>query len=167
MLAHAQIQEKGFDKTRLFTGGNLGLQFGNYTSIDVSPILGYKFTKRFAAGIGGVYQYYSYKDKNFPIYNFRTDIFGGKVFSRFYLFDFLFAHAEYEFLNLETKYFDPNNMRHNGERFWVHGVLVGAGYAQQVGLNSAFNIMLLFNINETIDSPYSNPIIRMGFDIGF
>ncbi len=165
--AHTHGQEGGgFDRSNLVTGGNLSLQFGNYTVIDVSPILGYRFTDKIMAGVGGIYQYYSYKDPNFSAFNFQTDIYGGKLFGRYYFLDFLFAHGEYELLSLETEYFDPLNMRHTGKRFNVHSVLVGAGYAQLVGRNSAIYLMVLYNLNETVDTPYSNPVFRIGFDIG-
>jgi len=154
-----------FEKNRLFTGGNLGLQFGTYTSIDVSPIIGYYFTNKFAAGIGAIYQYNGFKDNINPANSYNTNIYGANCFLRYYLFKNIFAHAEYEALNLETLYFDQLN-RYSTPRFWVQSVLLGGGYRQPIGEHSSVNIMLLYNINETVDSPYSNPIIRMGFDIG-
>ncbi len=39
------FRRKGFDKSKLFFGGNLGLAFGNYTIINVSPLVGYRFTE--------------------------------------------------------------------------------------------------------------------------
>jgi len=148
---------------RLFTGGNLGLQFGTETMIDVSPIIGYKFTKRFAAGIGIVYQYYSSK-----IYNtvFKTSIYGGSIFTRFYIIDNVFLHAEYEALSLETAVFDPYPSVHHQKRFWIGNPLAGGGYRQMIGDMSSFNIMILYNFNETIYTPYSNPIIRVGVNLG-
>jgi len=156
-----------FDRSRLFTGGNLGLQFGNFTTVDVSPILGYFFTDRIALGVGVIYQYHSYKDRVFPALSYKTNIYGAKVFARYYIIESIFAHAEYEGLSLETDFFDPSNLRHQTERFLVHNVLLGVGYRQAIGAFSGINLMLLYNINETVDTPYRNPILRMGVDIGF
>jgi hypothetical protein len=54
-------KEKGFQKDRLFVGGNFGLSFGNYTFINVSPQLGYRFNRFLAAGAGVNLQYVGIK----------------------------------------------------------------------------------------------------------
>src|SRR5450755_4452865 len=51
-----------FDKSNLFFGGNLGLAFGTYTIVNVSPLIGYHFSPLFAAGVGVNYSYYGYDD---------------------------------------------------------------------------------------------------------
>lgn len=171
LLSFASVaQDEGgfrFERERVFTGGNLGMQFGNYTVIDISPQMGYFFNDRFAAGIGAIYQYFGHKDKTYPVNSFQTHFYGGRTFARLYFFESVFAHAEYEVLSLETKYFDPYNLRHQTPRFWVSSVLLGGGYRQFISEFSSINLMVLWNINETVDTPYRNPIIRMGFDIGF
>ncbi|MBK7029794.1 MAG: hypothetical protein IPH45_11505 [Bacteroidales bacterium] len=48
-----------------------------------------------------------------------------------------------------------------------NSVLVGAGYREPISSNGYMYLLLLWNLNETIDSPYTNPIIRAGFSIGF
>jgi hypothetical protein len=45
-------ESQGFDKSKLFVGGALGLAFGTYTIVNVSPLVGYHFTPVFAAGAG-------------------------------------------------------------------------------------------------------------------
>ena len=50
-------------KDRIYFGGNLGLQFGNQTYIDISPLIGYKVTEKFSAGFGVTYIYYK---QHFP-----------------------------------------------------------------------------------------------------
>ena len=42
-------EKKGFDPQRLFFGGNFGLTFGNFTFINVSPVVGYRLTDKFSA----------------------------------------------------------------------------------------------------------------------
>ena len=55
----------------------------------------------------------------------------------------------------------PKDMRQ------FNSFLVGGGYRQQIGGNAAMNLMVLWNLNDTYDSPYTNPIIRIGFSAGF
>lgn len=157
---HAQEFEQNDEvpQNRIIVGGGLGLQFGSVTLIDVSPIVGYKVSKRFVPGVGITYQYY--KDTRFG-YNYETSIYGGSVFARYYIWQDLFAHAEYQVLSYEKL-----NVNFEKERISVPGVLVGGGYRQWIGGSFAATIMVLFNLNETIDSPYENPIFRIGFQAG-
>lgn len=150
--------EPGFGE-RIFFGGNLGLQFGTYTFVDISPLVGYKITEKFQAGLGATYIYYSVHDDYF---DYETNIYGGRVFSRYFLFEELFLHTELEVLNLEVPvtYYDF-------ERRNITSVFVGGGYAQEIGSNSQLVFMLLYNLNEGQYSIYQNPIIRVGFNIGF
>jgi hypothetical protein len=132
------------------------LQFGSYTFIDVSPVIGYRFTEKFASGIGVTYKYLSIRDY---YGSFSTNIYGGSVFSRYYFLQNLFGHFEYEVLNLEA--FDLE------KRINITSVLGGAGYRQMLGPRSAVEILALWNFNESAYSLYNNPIIRGGFNLGF
>lgn len=147
-------------ENRFIIGGDFGMQFGTITLINVSPMFGYRITKNFTAGLGFMYQYYRYKDH--PYYNYdddyKTNIYGGSIFARYYVWNDLFAHLEYQLLNYEPLAEDkPVN---------VNSYLIGAGYRQWISNNFAAVIMVLFNLNETMYSPYSNPIIRIGFQGG-
>lgn len=144
-----------FDK--VFTGGNIGAQFGTVTFFEVSPLVGYKITPKFSAGIGATYQYYHYKDQ---YYDFETNVYGGRVFGRYLIREFLFAHVEYEYLNLEA--FDFQRRRVD-----VGSLMAGGGYIQRIGERSAIVAMLLYNFTESAYTPYTNPIIRVGFNLGF
>lgn len=143
---------------KLIFGGNLGLQIGGETKIDVSPEIGYKITEDIIAGVGITYQYYRWK-----LYNYSTSLYGGKIFSKYYFMENVFGHAEFEMLSLESEVFDPQGINGDVNRFWIQSLFVGGGYKQPIGQNSAFVITVLWNLNETTTSPYSNPIIRFGF----
>lgn len=142
---------------KVYFGGNLGLQFGTSTFIDVSPLVGYKITENFSAGVGVTFQYFRYKDR---LYELQTNVYGARVFCRYLFYDNLFGHAEYEYLNLEAfDYIIPR-------RVDVASFLVGGGYIQRFGRNSAIVGMLLYNFTESYYTPYQNPIIRIGVNIG-
>lgn len=164
-LENSQQNKKFSD--RLFTGGNLGAQFGSISLIDISPILGVMITKHLATGIGITYQYYS--DKRFTP-KISTSQYGGRVFGRFYipiLNDGIFVHLEYEFLNYEKIFIDySTGLIKSRERSWLHSPLAGAGYRQFVGRSVYIELAVLWNLNDTPESPYQNPIIRMGVNFG-
>jgi len=143
---------------KLVFGGNIGLQIGSVTRIDLSPEVGYKITEQFVSGVGVTYEYYRWK-----LHNYSTSLYGGKIFSRYYVMENIFGHAEFELLNLESEVFDPNGIHGDIKRYWIQSLFVGGGYKQAIGKKSAFIITVLWNLNETPDSPYTNPIIRFGF----
>jgi hypothetical protein len=158
-------------KDKLVFGGNLGLMIGTVTAIDFSPIIGYYITPKLISGIGLSYSYY--REKN--IYGeIKSHIYGARVFSNYTFLEnigadlpmkanfALFAHAEYEALNLDRS-FNSNEISSVKERYWVHSPLIGGGFKQPIGKKSSFNITILYNLNYQDNLPYANPIIRIGF----
>lgn len=141
---------------RFYAGGNIGLQFGTVTFADISPLVGYKITPKLSVGVGATYQYYHYKDRNI---DFTTDVYGGRVFGRYFFTDYLFGHAEYEYLNLEA--FDFQRRRVD-----VNSVMAGGGYFQSFGGRAGLSAMLLYNFTPSMYTPYANPIFRIGFVMG-
>ncbi|MBA3970669.1 MAG: hypothetical protein H0X46_00710 [Bacteroidetes bacterium] len=141
---------------KVFVGGNMGLQFGTVTFADVSPLIGYRFTEKIAAGVGATYQYYHYKDK---FYDFETNVYGGRVFGRYSFTESLFGHVEYEYLNLEA--FDFNRRRVD-----VGSLMAGGGYIQKISDRAGIVAMVLYNFTESAYTPYSNPIFRIGIMVG-
>ncbi|NCG30847.1 MAG: hypothetical protein GWP27_10310 [Bacteroidetes bacterium] len=137
---------------RLFTGGNLGAQFGYYTFVNVSPMLGYKVSDRYIVGIRGTYQYFSIRNTDWD-----SHVLGGSVFNRFFVFENLFAHAEYEVLN---GFWDPSGRRSNIPHFFV-----GGGYLYRMGGGTSLSVMALYELIQRTYSPYINPIIRVGFNV--
>lgn len=149
------LNEQSFSE-RIFFGGNFGIQFGNVTVIDVSPLIGYRLTEKLSAGTGITYMYYRLRS---PGFDFSTSIYGGRLFARHIIYENLFVHAEHEVLNLEI--FEQGIRRIN-----VTNILIGAGYRQHLGGRTYINLLALWNVNESIHSPYRNPIIRMGIGFG-
>jgi len=155
-------------KDRLFFGGNLGLQFGSATYVDVSPLVGYRLTEKLDIGVGATYIYYKIKETAYFLDGYETSIYGGRVFSRYHFMENIFAHVETEVLNMEVpKAITGNSNNYSLVRDNVISILGGGGYAQPIGENSAILMMVLWNFNEDPNSPYLNPIFRIGINAGF
>ncbi len=148
-------------KSHLYFGGGFGLQFGYMTLIEVSPLVGYNITPKFSVGLSPTYKFYKYNDYYGQNLDLKTNVWGGSIFSRYYIFESVFAHVEYESLlyNTQTPGFPETKQQYNS-------FFVGGGYNQRIGGNSGMYIMVLWNLNDTPDSPYINPIIRVGFSVG-
>jgi hypothetical protein len=144
-------------KDRMYFGGNFAMSFGTITFIDVSPLAGVMVTNRFSTGVGATYQYFN--DRRFIGGN--NSVYGGRIFSRYNIFPNVFAHAEYERLNLDLY----NRITDRFERGWVPGLLVGGGYFTPFGDRGGANFTILYNLmHDNIRSPYNSPlIIRFGF----
>ena len=157
------IKQKPSDKTekipfkdRFYTGGDLGLFFGNVTYINISPLLGFKVTKRYSLGLGVIYEYYS--DNRIQ---FQTSIYGGRFFNQFQIIENIFAHAEYALINIG--YYNSINQY---ERRWFGMPLIGGGLRQRIFGMSNLDLLVLFNLNDSYYLPYPNPIIRASISIG-
>ncbi len=140
-------------RDHIFTGGNFGLQFGTITLVDVSPLIGYRITRKFSAAFGVTYTYF--KDSRPPVYT--QNIYGARLIGRYFIFDNLFVHGEYEGLNSKWDYYK--------EPFTIYNALSGVGYRQAVSERLFFDAMVLWNFTPSIYTPYNNPIVRIGFNI--
>jgi hypothetical protein len=145
----------------LYFGGGFGLQFGYMTLIEVSPLVGYMVTPKFSVGLSPTYKYYKYTDYYGKNLDLKTNVWGGSIFARYSIFENVFAHVEYESLLYNEQVPGYPEIRKQYNSFFV-----GGGYNQRIGGNSGMYILLLWNLNDTPDSPYVNPIVRVGFSVG-
>jgi hypothetical protein len=141
---------------RMDFGGYLGAQFGDITLINISPLVGYRVLESFHVGLGFTYQFY--KDN---YYDYKSSAYGVNVYARYFVWRDLFAHAEYA-----PVYYDNVYTGTYYEGAWFHDVLLGGGYRQWIGNKAFMTLMILWNVNEQLYSPYQNPVIRIGFGAG-
>jgi hypothetical protein len=145
-------------KERLYVGGNVGAWFGSSTYINISPLVGCKVTKELSFGVTGTYNYFS---QTYNGQKFVSTIYGGGVFGRYLVFENFFAQVGAERLSvLDYTSPIPNS------RAWVDNILVGGGLRQKFSDNGSFVAAIFYNVNQTPLSPYPNPIIQIGFNIG-
>ncbi len=149
------IEKQSNISDKVFFGGGIGLQFGTYTGIEISPMIGYKPVDQLYLALKGTYQFY--KDSRL---DYSTDIYGGSLLAMYIFFERIILHAEYEALSMDKSFYYPYL---DEGRVWVGSPLLGIGIRQTLGQRSAVMLSLLWNLNENYYSPYSNPIIRVNF----
>jgi len=148
---------------RIFVGGNAALSFGTVTYVGIAPIVGYKLTERWSAGVGASYFYY-----HDSYYNYSTSIYGGLLMSRYLIFKGLFAEGDFEENNQDAlTVVDPIQGTYTLDRAWIPSLLLGGGYSQDIGGRSAFFISVLYDVIQNPNSQYYRvPVIRAGIGIG-
>ena len=161
----------GFDKSRLFIGGNFGANFGDFTLINLSPQLGYRFSNFLAAGAGVNFIYSSIKYRN---YNNDVEskaaygVTGLNLFGRVYpIREILFqVQPELNYTWGKYKYYDGRPDDKLSSTF-VPSFLVGAGAALPTG-RGAFMAMLQYDVLQKDRSPYgTKPFLSLGYTMGF
>jgi len=152
-------------RERLFFGGDMGLQFGTITNIQLSPTIGLWLTPRLSIAGGPTYQYY--KDPSFS-----TDLWGPRAYSQFMIIKDINniipigmgmgigTHIEYEGLSLEKSVFVDEN---ETGRMYVSSLLAGFTVNQSLGRRSFMSITVLWALTDNQYQVYSNPEIRIGF----
>lgn len=169
---------------RVSVGGNFGVEFGYITAISVSPEVMIRVVDQFHLGIGFSYDYLKtqnyFTDTLNRHFDFRANVYGGRIFARYYLRSLLdnawgnfFAHAEYEYLYYTRPFvqdpkgiiYDPYGYTYSAGKdiMEINSLFVGIGYEQPITNWAFIDILLLYNVNETYASPYSNPVFRLGF----
>lgn len=153
---------QGFDRSKLEIGGGIGLQFGDYTVINVSPQVGYRLSPYFTAGAGVAYTYYkndiSYDNKK---YDYKASYFGMNVFGRFYPIQYVVLSVQPEASRMWKSMDGPQGKVKKNE--FVPSVLLGGGV--RLGPVTA---MIQYDVIQDDNSPYSDKIFySVGYTFSF
>lgn len=161
----AQQPHSFLDQTSV--GGDLSLDFGTITYIVLAPLFSYHLENFAMIGIGPYYQYYSEQD---PFPNYSASIYGGRVVAMLFLpapASKIYVQGEYDILDVPDAYSPLNNARTS-----IGIPLVGMGYRQQAGNKIYTTFSILFDLSNSVLSPYYiaphtlSPIFTAGIDIG-
>ncbi len=155
-------------KERIVVGGGLGLSFSSQQDFfSIAPMIGYKVTERMLAGTGITYRYTKYKYYSPAI---KLIDYGFNPFVRYTIFNGIFLHTEYEYLNYEFP--DPISPEKT-TRQGYNSFLAGGGFVQPIGDKAAFYLLALYNfsyrdVQPGQYSPYTTPLVlRGGITVGF
>ena len=191
-------KKSGFDADRLVLGGGLSGGFGNGVfSIGASPMVGYRITNNFMAGVSISVLYASMNkgEQTNPVtlktekFHARMSMISPGVWTRLNIFSnfFLQAHFEQHFINRwETypSYTDPTGRTKISLKYNMPTLLIGAGYRAAISNKVAFYAGLSYDVlqSATVKNVYDSrgggpyevvsPYYRslnpfVGFGIGF
>lgn len=175
-------EEGGFDPSKMIYGGGLAFGIGGgVTNIGISPIVGYRFTEDFSAGIGLGYNYLQIKNfANYynangqeEWYTLKTSIYTANVWARYLIWENIFLHVQPEMNSLETLSAEYVSGQQWGteikkRRLFVPSMLVGGGIRQPISDRASFVAVILYDVLQDKNSPYRNTVdLRFGFAIGF
>ncbi len=164
-------KKRGFDRDKLFFGGNFGLGFGNVsTLVNVSPQIGYRFNQYLAAGAGINFIYSSYRTRySNSSYDYK-DIYGVtglNIFGRVYPLEYILLQVQPE-MNYtwgKVKFYNGQPDLKLDAKF-VPSLLGGVGAAIPAGRGS-FIIMAQYDLLQNDRSPYGNrAFYNFGYNIG-
>jgi len=132
------------------------------TSVDLSPLLGYRFNKKITLGIGATYRAILEID-NFEA---KDQVYGYRGFFQADAVKGFFLHGEYERMNTAVESSIATNAATDETyRRWKSGALVGIGKEYSFFKGIKGQVMVLYDfLHEESVSPYKRPIlIRFGF----
>jgi hypothetical protein len=165
-----ETPKKGFQKEKLFFGGTFGLMFGDYTFINISPHLGYRFTKLFAAGFGINAQYVQFKDwDNGDEFQQKQTIFGLNIFGRLYPIPHLMLQAQPEvnYSYGKITYYGPPKEEYRLDAIIIPSLLLGGGAVIPSGKGEMI-ISILYDVLQDENSPYGRrPVYAIGYNFSF
>lgn len=142
-------KESGFDKRKLIVGGHLGLGLGSdYTFIDVSPQIGYQFSRYFAGGGGINYTYYK-------SYDWSRNYLGMNLYARITPIQYIAFQVQPEVYRMWDNYYNNSEI--------VPCLLVGAGVIIPAG-KGGISMMLYYDLIQDKYSPHNSRLI---YSVGY
>lgn len=147
---------------RWFFGGGVGASFGDVDYVAVSPLVGFRATKRLDVG---VQPFFRWTDDGRYSPKLETTDYGASVFARVRVIGGLFAEVDYQLTSYEFPEVSGGTSRDTYDSF-----LAGAGYSFPIGGHVGFYVSALydFSYDDTIFQPYDSPVrVQVGVAVGF
>ncbi|MBD2768974.1 hypothetical protein IC235_13865 [Hymenobacter sp. BT664] len=162
--------DQAYKKKFIYT--NFGLGFSSYNdvsqfNVSAAPALGFRLTKNLALGPGISYAYSSYSvPKGYALTangdrSISTSSVGFKAFAQYIVYKEFFVHAEYEVTSAQL--LSDDGRFYSKVTRTVTTPLAGLGYRSYISEDAAFDIVGLYNFDNTIYSLYPGFVLRFSF----
>ena len=157
----APAPEKKSQGIPVYYGGTIGLSFGSYFRLSVTPLVGFKLSEKTSAGFKVGYEYV--EDKRYDP-KLTASNYGASVFARYRAIPNAYLHAEFAYFSYKYKISDFET-----DRTWVPFIYLGGGYLQPIGPGTALVVEVLVDVLQDSNSPYEawDPVISIGVAAGF
>jgi hypothetical protein len=168
LSAQTEAKTGGFERDRLFSGGNFGVRFGDNTFVNLSPQFGYQFTDHFQAGAGVnfIMSSLTFRGTGGDRQYRTTYGYGGlNCFARYFPIPTLFASVqpEYNYSWGKMRYFNGQASQTSPGAF-VPVLLIGGGTSIPAGRGRLI-AQLLYDLAGHERSPYGRaPFVTFGFN---
>ncbi len=172
-------KKKGYDPDKLILGGGITFNFGDgFIAAGASPIVGYRITDRFSAGVGVGYLYSQFRDpaNNNKLFTYREHIVYPSLWTRFFVYKNFFVSAigEYDFIFQRVPGYDPyspnpGTLTTLKENFTNTCLFVGGGYKFPMGGRASFLLDVQYDVLQGKNSPYPTglpTLVHFGFALG-
>ena len=172
-------KKKGYDPDKLILGGGITAYFGDgYISAGLSPIVGYRITDHFSAGVGLGYLYTQipeYVDPNNlnKVSYFHENIIYPSIWTRYFVYRNLFVSASGEYDIIRQK--GPGYVNTNPNpvtlttTFDNTCLFLGVGYKFPLSGRVSVYAEALYDVLQGKNSPYAPgfpTILHIGFAAG-
>jgi len=145
-----------FQVSRLTFGGGLGVQFGDYTLVNIAPQVGYNFNRYLNAGAGFTYTHFNDKYDGWKQTN---NYLGFNVYGKVYPIPYVVLLVQPEINRMWQTIENRANRNKTKEEEFVPVFLVGGG----VRLGSV-TAMIQYDVAQDENSPYGN---RLFYSLGY
>lgn len=152
------VKKTGFDRDKLVLGGDFRISLGAQIGVGIAPIVGYKITDNFFAGVRVGYSF----DRAIIDYNnlpagstnnvFKFNSYSGSIWARYLLWESIFLQTELEYDIFDTYYQSDITGLYEPKSIESPSVLLGVGFRQPISDRVSFNTTILYDV---LNAPYS------------
>ena len=149
-----------FDPNKISYGGGIGLQFGDYTLINIAPQVGYNFSNKFNAGLGFSYAYI--KDEYWSDYSKwkeKNSYLGFNLYARLFPTRFTVLAVQPEINRMWRSFENMDSGEKYKDEKLIPSFVVGGGL--RLG---TLSFMLKYDLIQNNNSPYGTNIF---YSVGF
>ena len=152
------VKKTGFDRDKLVLGGDFRFTLGSQIGVGIAPIVGYKITDNFFAGVRVGYSYdrevidYIDLPAGSTTNVFKSNVYSGSIWARYLFWESIFLHTEFAYNIFGTYYENSQTGLYEPITIESPSILFGVGFRQPISDRVSFNTTVLYDV---LNDPYS------------